>query len=237
MKTEKCALKETETVTANSQNIGTVHSNSCNSVSLLNRNNQGGGNWAQRKDYRRNYGKGYSYYNRSAGRGNHHKFSGCYRGASSNSNDQIVLNSQAPFKDNEGHTVSSKCDNLVARQCKNTSEAVNMRCASPDCVVGTQTKDAEVTMNGVAEVTTSRPADVRKKHDSESAMSVVNGARMSIVPTRPRMSVVQLLKDYNEARHRTEFSRNFYSCKICFQVISPFCMVTPCISSNKYFII
>lgn len=208
-------------MTANSQNAGTVRSNSCNSLSFLNRNNQGGGNWAHRKYYRRNYGKGYSYYNRSAGRGNNHKFSGCYRGASSNSNDQIVLNSQAPFKDNEGHRISSKCDNLVGHRCKNKSEAVNMKCASPDCVVGTQKKDTEVTQNGVAEVTTSKSADVRRKHDSESAMPVVNDGRMSIVPTRPRMSVVQLLKDYSEARRRTEFSRNFYSCKICFQVTSP----------------
>lgn len=221
IKTEKCALKETETPMANSQNTGTVHSNSCNSVSFLNRNNQGGGNWAHRKYYRRNYGKEYSYYNRSAGRRNNHKFSGCYRGTSSNSNDQIVLNSQAPFKDNEGHRISSKCDNLVSRQCKNKNEAVNVRCASPDCVVGTQKKDTEVTLNGVAEVTTSKSAGVRRKHDSESAMSVVNGGRRSIVPTRPRMSVVQLLKDYSEARQRTEFSRNFYSCKICFQVTSP----------------
>lgn len=208
-------------MTANSQNTGTVRSNSCNSVSFLNRNNQGGGNWAHRKYYRRNYGKGYSYYNRSAGRGNNHKFSGCYRGVSSNCNDQMVLNSQAPFKDNEGHRISSKCDTLVGRQCKNKSEAVNMRCASPDCAVGTRKKDTEVTLNGVAEVTTSKSADVRRKHDSESAMSVVNGGRISIVPARPMMSVVQLLKDYSEARHWTEFSRNFYSCKICFQVTSP----------------
>ena len=207
---------------ANSQNTGTVHSNSCNSVSFLNGNIQGGGTWAHRKYYRRNYGKGYSYYNRSAGRGNNHKFSGCCRGASSNSNDQIVLNSQAPFKDNEGHRISSKRDNLVGRQCKNKSEAVNMRCASPDCVVGTQKKDTEVTLNGVAAaVTTSKCADVRRKQDSESAISVMNVGRISIVPTKPRMSVVQLLKDYSEARHRTEFSRKFYSCKICFQVTSP----------------
>jgi hypothetical protein len=190
-------------------------------VSFLYRNNQGGGNWAHKKYYRRNYGKGCSYYNRSAGRGNNHKFAGCYRGASSNSNDQIVLNSQAPFKDSEGHRISSECDNLVSHQCKNKSEAVNMRCASPDCVVGTQKKDTEVTLNGVAEVTTSNSADVRRKHDSESAMSIVSGERMFSVPTIPRMSVVKQLKDYSEARHRIEFSRNFYSCKICFQVSFP----------------
>jgi hypothetical protein len=222
IKTEKCALKETETLMANTQNTGTVHSNSCKSVSFLNRNNEGGGNWAHRKYYRRKYGKGCSYYNRSAGRGNNHNFSGCYTSGSSNSNDQIVLNSQAPFKDNEGHSISSVCDNLVGRQCKNKNEALNMRCASPDCVVGTQKKDTEVTLNGVAEVRTSKSADVRIKHDSESAMSFVNGGRISIVPTRPRMSVVQLLKDYSEARHRTEFSHSFYSCKICFQVTSLF---------------
>ena len=206
-------------MTANSQNTGTVRSNSCNSVSFLNSNNQGGGNWAHRKYYRRNYGKGCSYYNRSAGRGNNHKF--YYRGASSHSNDQIVLNSQASFQDNEGHRISSKCDNLVGHQCKNMSEAVNRRCASLDCIAETQTKDTEVTLNGVAELTTSNSADVRKKHESESAVSIVNGGRISNVPTRPRMSVIQLLKEYSEARHRTEFSRNFYSCKICFQVTYP----------------
>jgi len=44
---------------------------------------------------------------------------------------------QAPFKDNKGHRIYSQCDNLVGRQCKNKHEAVNVRCASPDCVVGT----------------------------------------------------------------------------------------------------
>ena len=197
IKTEKCALKETETVTANSQNTGTVHSNSCNSVSLLNRSSQLGGNWAHRNYYRRNYGKGCSYYNSSAGRGNSHKFSGWYTRASSNSNDPKLLKSEASFKDNEGRTISSECDNLVGRQCKNQNEAVNMSCASPDCVVGTQKKDTEVTLNGVAEVRSSKSADIRIKHDSDSANSVANGGRTSIVPTKPRMSVVQLLKEYS----------------------------------------
>ena len=103
IKPEKCALKETETLMANSQNTGTVHSNSCNSVSFLKRNNDGGGNWAHRKYYRRNFGKGCSYYNRSAGRGNNLNFSGCYTSASSNSNDQIVLKCEVQSKEKEGH--------------------------------------------------------------------------------------------------------------------------------------
>ena len=205
-----------------SQNTGIVHSNSCNSGSFLNRNLQGRGNWAHSNYCRRNYGKECNYYNRSAGRGHNHKFSGWYTSASANINDQIALNSQAPFKDNEGDRISSECDNLVGLQCKSKNEAVNERCASPDCVVGTQKKDPEVTLNGIAEVRTSKPADVTKKPDSQSAMSVENGGRKSIVPTRPRMLVVQLLKDYSEARLRTEFSRNFYSCKICFQATSLF---------------
>ena len=95
------------------------------------------------------------------------------------------------------------------------------RCAYPHCVVGSQKKDTEVALNVVAQVRISKSADVRIEHDSESAMSVVNGVRISIVPTTPRMSVVQLLKDYSEARHRTEeFIRKFYSCQICFQVTS-----------------
>jgi hypothetical protein len=97
-----------------------------------------------------------------------------------------------------------------------------MKCASSHCVVGTQKEDTEVTLKGVAEVRTSKSADVRKKHDSESAMSVMNCGRISILPTIPRMSVVQLLKDYSEAGHWKELSCNFYSCKICFQVNSLF---------------
>ena len=83
--------------------------------------------------------------------------------------------------------MSSECDNLVGHQCKNKNEAVNMRCASPDCVDGTQKEDTEVTLNGVAEVSTSNSADVRITHDSESAMTVVNDGRISIVSTIPRM--------------------------------------------------
>ena len=99
---------------------------------------------------------------------------------------------------------------------------MNKRCASSDCVVGTQKKGTEITLKDVAEERTSKSAHVTIKHDSESEMSVVNGGRISILPTRTRMSVVQLLKDYSEARHQTEFSRNFFSCKICFQVTSLF---------------
>lgn len=221
IRTEKCVLKGTETVRANSQNTGTLHSNSCNSVSYFNSNNQSSGHWAQRKYHRGNYGKGYSsHYCRSAGRGNSRKFSGYSRGASSNCNDQIVLNNQAPFKKNKYHKSSSKCDNVVEHQCNNKSEAVNVKCASLDGVAGTQKKDTEAPLNAVAEVTTSESADVGRKRDSESALSIFNDGRISNVPTVPRMSVVQLLKEYSEARYRTEFSRNFYSCKICFQVTS-----------------
>ena len=97
-----------------------------------------------------------------------------------------------------------------------------MRSASEDCVAAIQKEDTEVTLKGVAEVRTSKSADFRKKHDSESAMSVMNCGRISILPTIPRMSVVQLLKDYSEAGHWKELSRNFYSCKICFHVNSLF---------------
>ena len=220
IKIEKFGLKKTEYLMANNQNTGTVNSNSCNTVSFLNINIQVFGNWADEKYYRRNYGKVCSYFNRSAGRGNNHKFSGYYTSASLNRIDQIDLNSQAPFKDNESHRISSDCDNLVGLQSKNNKEAVNMRCASTDCVFGTQKKETEVTLNGVADVRSSRSADVRIKHDSDSAISDLNCGRISTLPTRPRISVVQLLKNYSEARHRTEFSRNFYSCKICFQLTS-----------------
>jgi len=102
------------------------------------------------------------------------------------------------------------------------NEAVNKRCAFSDCVFGTQKKDTEVTLKSVAEVRTSKSSDVTIKLDSESEISVVNCGRISIVPTRPIMSLVQLLKYYSEARHQTEYSRNFYSCRICFQVTSLF---------------
>ena len=48
-----------------------------------------------------------------------------------------------------------------------------MRCASQDCVVGTQKKDTEVTLNGLEVVRTSKYADDNIKHDSKSAMSFV----------------------------------------------------------------
>jgi hypothetical protein len=220
IKIEKFGLKKTEYLMADNQNTGSVNSNSCNTVSFLNRNKQGCGNWADEKYYRRNFGKVCSYFNRSAGRRNNHKFSGYYTRASLNRVDQIDLNSQAPFKDNESHRISSDCDNFVGLQSENNKEAVNMRCASPDCVFGTQKKETEVTLNGVADVRSSKSADVRIKHDTDSAISDLNCGRISTLPTRPRISVLQLLKYYSEARHRTEFSRNFYSCKICFQLTS-----------------
>ena len=40
-----------------------------------------------------------------------------------------------------------------------------MMCASQDCVVGTQKKDTEVTLNGLELVRTSKSADDRIKHD------------------------------------------------------------------------
>ena len=57
-----------------------------------------------------------------------------------------------------------------------------MRCASPDCVVGTQKKGTEFTLICVAEVRSFKFADDKIKHDSESAMPVVNVWRISIVP-------------------------------------------------------
>jgi len=93
-----------------------------------------------------------------------------------------------------------------------------MRCASPDCVVGTQKKDTEFKLNGVAEVRTSKSEDVRIKDDSYSVISDLNCGRISTLPTRPRLSVVRLLKKYTEARHRSELDRNFYSCKVCLQL-------------------
>jgi hypothetical protein len=105
------------------------------------------------------------------------------------------------------------------QHCKN-SEAANMANASQDCVGGTRKKADEVALNGVEGVKASESTHVRRKHNSQSVKSTVNGGRRYNAPSRPRMSVVQLLKEYNEARQRTEFNRNFHTCKICFQVTS-----------------
>jgi hypothetical protein len=93
--------------------------------------------------------------------------------------------------------------------------------ASQDCVVGTQKKDVEVALHGVECVKASESTAVRRKHNSQSVQSTVNIGRRYNAPTRPRVSVVRLLKEYNEARQRTEFNRNIYTCKICFQVTFP----------------
>jgi hypothetical protein len=140
-----------------------------------------------------------------------------YRSVCPKSNDQIALNSKNPLINNEGLKNSPECDSVVDNQCSKNSEAVNTGNASQDCVAGTQKKDVEVALNGVEGVKPSESTAVRRKHTSQSVWSTVNSGRR-YAPTRPRMSVVQLLREYDEARQRTEFNRNSYTCKICFEV-------------------
>ncbi|XP_023717242.1 E3 ubiquitin-protein ligase RNF14 isoform X2 [Cryptotermes secundus] len=217
LKSESCALGKTETIETSTQNTGTVQDNSCNTDVLHDSKNQRAGSCVQRSSHRGTYGKGYSSnYNRSPGRGNNWMVSGnSYRSVSPKSNDQIGLNINNPLINNESIKNSSECDNVVDRQCNKNSEAVNIGNASEDCIVGTKKKDVEVALNGVG-VKPSKSTVFRRKHNSQPVPSTLNRDRR-YAPTRPRMSVVKLLREYDEARQRTEFNRNFYTCKICFQ--------------------
>lgn len=218
MKSESCALGKTEAIETSIQNTGTVQGNSCNSDVLHDSKNQRAGSCAQGSYHRGTYRKGHSSnYNRSPGRGNNWMVSGnSYRSVSPKSNDRLGLNSNNPLINNESIKNSSECDNVVDRQCNENSEAVNIGNASQDSIVGTKKKDVEVALNVVG-VKPSKSTAVRRKHNSQPVQSTVNSGRR-YAPTRPRMSVVRLLREYDEARQRTEFNRNFYTCKICFQV-------------------
>lgn len=219
LKFERCVLGKTEAMETSTQNTGTIQGNSSNSDVFHDSNNQRAGSWAQRSYHSGTYGRGHSSnYNRSLGRGNNWRVPGySYRSVCPKSNDQIVLNSKNSRINNEGQKNSSECDNVVDHQCSNNSEAVNMGNASEDCVVGTEKRDVEVALYGVEGVKASESAVVRRKHSSRSVQSTMNSGRRYNASTRPKMSVVQLLREYNEARQRTEFNRNVYTCKICFQ--------------------
>jgi hypothetical protein len=204
-------------MTASTENTGTVQDNSSNSGLFVHSNNNRAGNSAQRRYYRGSYRRVHgTYYNRSVKSGDNHRVSiGSSRSVYSRSSDQIV--SKDLLEDNQDHKTSAECDHLVDCQCGKNSKAVHMVNASQNCTIDNEKKEVEVTVDGVESVKASKSTDVRGK-DSESAQSNVMSDRRSNAPTRPRMSVIQLLKEYNEARQRTEFSRNFYTCKICFQV-------------------
>jgi hypothetical protein len=224
-------------MTTSTQDTEAVRDNGSNSEVFFNSKNQQARNWAQRSYHRGTYGRRYNYYyNRSIGRGNDRRVSGCgYISVCPKKNDQIILNSKDVLKDNQSQKNSSECDNLVDSQCRNNNEAVNVGIASQDCIVDTWEKDVKVTLDGVESVDTrekgvkatldgvegvksSESADVSRINNSLSLHSDMNGDSRSNAPTRPRMSVIQLLKEYNEDRQQTEFNRNFYACKICFQV-------------------
>ncbi|PSN48331.1 hypothetical protein C0J52_03415 [Blattella germanica] len=107
-----------------------------------------------------------------------------------NSNEQIVLDSK------DAVNSSSKCDNLVIDQEPSYSKKVK---EIGDHGLSAESKDCEV---------------VFSDQEGEAAC----GDRKYRLPNRPRMSVVKLLREYNEARQKTEFNRSFFTCKICFQV-------------------
>jgi hypothetical protein len=222
LKSERCTLDKTETSEISIQNTETLQGNSCNSDVFHDSDNQGAGSWAQANYHRRTFGKGHiSNYNRSLERRNDWRESGySYRSVSPKSNDQIFLNSKDNLVNNEGQNNCSECDNKVDRQSSKSSEAVNIESLSQDCIVGTQKKDTEVALNGAEGVRPSESTVFRRKLSSQSLQSTANGGRIYNAPCRPRMSIVQLLREYDKTRQRMEFYRNFYTCKICFQVTS-----------------
>lgn len=218
MKSERCALK-TQTLEISAQDTETVQGNISKSDVSHDSNNEAAGNWTLENYHKGTYGRGYSSnYNRFLGRRNNWKVSGySCRSVSPKSTDQIFLNSKDHHMNNEGKKNSTQYDNEVDCLCSKSNETVNVGSASEDCVIGTPNKDAEVALNGVEGVKASESA-VRRKHSSQSLQSTVNGGRKCNALMRPRMSLVQLLIEYDEARRQMEFSRNFYTCKICFQV-------------------
>lgn len=220
MKTENYVPEKTEAVTTSTQNTGTVQDNCNNSGVFVYSNNKRTGNWAQRGYHRGTYGRVHnSYYNRSVKRGNSHRVSASSSGSVYSRSSDEVVGKDLP-KDNQGHKSSSECDNVVDRQHSNNSKAENMANTSLDCTADNQKKEVEVTLDVVEGVKASESADVSRKQDSESAQSNVMSGRRCSALARPRKSVIQLLKEYNEARQQTEFNRNVYTCKICFQVTS-----------------
>jgi hypothetical protein len=220
LKTENYVCEKTEAMTTSTENTGTVQDKCSNSEVFFYSNSKRTGNWAQRGYHRGTCGKVHSSYcSSSVKRGQSRMVSrNSSRSAYSRSSDKVVTEYLPKYK--QGHRSSSECDNVVDQQCVSSCKAVNVGNASQGCTVGSRKKDVEITLDGVEGVKASESADIRRDQGFVLAESnALSGRRFNAV-ARPRISVVQLLKEYSEGRQQTEFNRNVFTCKICFQVTS-----------------
>ncbi|XP_021916567.1 E3 ubiquitin-protein ligase RNF14-like isoform X2 [Zootermopsis nevadensis] len=207
-KTENCVPQKTEAMTTSIQSTGTVQGNCSNSGVSVYGSNKRSGNWAQRRYHRGTAGRVHnSYYNRSVRRGNNHWVS-----VTGSNSGQVVSEDLA--KDSQCHKSSSEPGGVLDRRCSDGSKAANVGNASQNCTVDNQEEEAVVTSDGVERAKASESLDVARKQRSKSVQS--NAMRDSAL-ARPKTSIVQLLRDYDEARQRVEFSRSIHTCKICFQ--------------------
>ena len=112
-----------------------------------------------------------------------------------------------PYSKNSGQSVLHSKDQIDCSKSDNVSvhdkETKDADCANQSLHANSEIKEIEV--------------ENESERDLEVGVSV-NAERKPGMTDRPRLSVVQLLREFDETRQRTEFSRNFYTCKICFQV-------------------
>ena len=148
---------------------------------------------------RGSYGRSYMFSNRTE---NKRSLDSKDRNTCSKSSEQKVLDSYNQI------VRSSKCDTVVVNeQSSDSKEAKIAGGATQDLNMGSDKREIEI---GGIDIESEKELDVS---------ATVSEKRKPGVTNRPRMSVVQLLREFDEARQRTEFSRNFYTCKICFQVM------------------
>jgi hypothetical protein len=121
-------------------------------------------------------------------------------------------------EDKQGHKSSAECGNVVDLQCVSSCKAINVGNVFQGCTVGHLKEDFEVKFDGAEDVEASGSTDIRKQAFVLSQTNMLNGESNAV--DRPRMSVIQLLREYNEARQQREFNQNVFTCKICFQVTS-----------------
>ncbi|KAJ9578727.1 hypothetical protein L9F63_005089 [Diploptera punctata] len=142
---------------------------------------------------RGSYGRSYMFTNRTE---NKRFLDSRGRNAYPKSSEQSVLSSCDQINR------SSKCDTVVVDEHVSDSKESSV---TNDLNSSFDKKDIEI---GDIDNESERELDSTLTVNEEKKPGVVN---------RPRMSVVQLLQEFNEARQKTEFNRNFYTCKICFQ--------------------
>ncbi|XP_069685179.1 E3 ubiquitin-protein ligase RNF14-like [Periplaneta americana] len=203
--------KKTEVMSAR-----TVYDNTGNAKVVFS-NNRRGTYRQPRSYYRGNYRKGNNY-NHCKSTGNKVTSTGDSECNSKSdftkSSEKIVLNSKDQGKDNKNCESSLQCDNKVGQHCSNSNEKITVGNSSQDSGAESQkVSQNETVSDGAVKVSTSED----DKKDGERQLDQPDSSANRRHAGRSRMSLVQLLKEFNEARQRTEFSRNFYTCKICFQ--------------------